>query len=125
MTRARDRAMFGLMVGAGLRVGEVASLRLDCLEPPAALGELARLTVKGKGERERVVWVTDSLWADVNRWLGERPAASTDQVFLNWRGRPITTNGIQYCFKRHCDAAGVTLSCHQLRHTYARRLAES
>jgi site-specific recombinase XerD len=27
--------------------------------------------------------------------------------------------------KQHCEAAGVKLSCHQLRHTYARRLAEN
>ena len=46
--------MFGLMVGAGLRVGEVAALRMDSLEEPAEPGRLARLRVRGKGNKERV-----------------------------------------------------------------------
>lgn len=125
MTRTRDKAMFGLMVGAGLRVGEVAALCLPDLKRPSAPGELARLIVKGKGEKERVVWITNSLWGDLNAWLMERPRSDSDQMFLNWRNQPITKNGIQYCFKQHSDAAGITLSCHQLRHTYARRLAEN
>ncbi len=51
----RDQAMFGLMVGAGLRVGEVATLRLDSLNVPVFEGELARLRVWGKGDKERFV----------------------------------------------------------------------
>ena len=125
MNSARDEAMFGLMVGAGLRVGEVATLCLADIEEPSAPDSLARLTVRGKGNKERIVWLTDSLWNTLKAWLRERPETESDQVFLNWRGHPITKNGIQYIFKRHSDDAGVTLSCHQLRHTYARRLAES
>jgi site-specific recombinase XerD len=51
--------------------------------------------------------------------------AETDRLFLNWRGQPISVSGIQYCLKQHCQAAGVTLSCHRLRHTFGRRLAEN
>jgi len=58
----RDQAMFGLMVGAGLRVGEVAALRLINLEPSAAPDQLARLRICGRGSKERVVWLTTSLW---------------------------------------------------------------
>ena len=125
MNSARDEAMFGLMVGAGLRVGEVASLCLADIEGPSAPDSLARLIVRGKGGKERIVWLTDSLWNTLKAWLTERPETESVQVFLNWRGQPITKNGIQYIFKRHSDDAGVTLSCHQLRHTYARRLAEN
>jgi site-specific recombinase XerD len=125
MKSARDEAMFGLMVGAGLRVGEVAALCLADIEEPSAPDSLARLTVRGKGNKERIVRLTDSLWNNLKAWLRERPETESDQVFLNWRGCPITKNGIQYVFKRHSDDAGVTLSCHRLRHTYARRLAES
>ena len=48
--------MFGLMVGAGLRVGEVAALTADDLQPPAEVGGVARLRVQGKGRKERIVW---------------------------------------------------------------------
>ena len=57
----RDQAMFGLMLGAGLRVGEVAALRLDCVEAPAKPEGLTKLRVKGKGSKERVVWLISSL----------------------------------------------------------------
>lgn len=40
----RDRAIFGLMVGAGLRVGEVAALRLDSVEAPSQPNRMANLT---------------------------------------------------------------------------------
>ena len=52
----RDRAMFGLMVGAGLRVGEVAGLLVSSLEAPHETGQLARLRVLGKGVKERIMW---------------------------------------------------------------------
>lgn len=120
----RDQAMFGLMVGAGLRVGEVVTLRLDSLDQPLFEGELTRLRVRGKGDKERFVWLTPTLDACVQRWLQVRPPSASDRLFLNQRGHPITVSGIQYCLKGHCEAAGVTLSCHQLRHTFARCLAE-
>jgi integrase/recombinase XerD len=46
-------------------------------------------------------------------------------LFLNWRGAPITVSGIQYCLEQHCEAAGVSFTCHQLRHTFARRMTEN
>jgi site-specific recombinase XerD len=121
----RDRAMFGLMVGAGLRVGEVAALRLGSLEEPLESGQLAKLRVQGKGNKERMVWLTASLWDSLQAWLKARPMVQTDQMFLNRRGGPISVAGIQYCLKQHCQAAGVSFSCHQLRHTFGRRLAEN
>ena len=125
ITDERDRAMFGLMVGAGLRVGEVAALRRDYVETPAEPDGLARLRVCGKGNKERVVWLTASLWDALQAWLKVRPPVETDHVFLNWRGRPISVDGIQYRLKQYCKVAGVRLSCHRLRHTFARRLVES
>ena len=122
----RDRAMFGLMVGAGLRVGEVATLRLDSLEAPVEPGQLARLRVRGKGNKERITWLTSSLWDTLQAWLKVRPPADTRlrDVFLNRSGQPISVSGIQYCLQQHCQAAGVRLTCHQLRHTFSRRLVE-
>ena len=121
----RDRAMFGLMVGAGLRVGEVSALQLDDIEESTSSGNLAKLRVRGKGDKERVVWLTLSLWRALQDWLEERPKTASDRVFLNWRRHPITVSGIQYRLKQHCQAAGVEVSCHELRHTFARRLVEA
>jgi site-specific recombinase XerD len=120
----RDRAMFGLMVGAGLRVGEVAVLKCSDLEDPSTPEQMARLRVHGKGSKERIVWVTPRWYTVVQQWLAVRPAAVNEHLFLNQHCRPLSVSGIQYRLKQHCQRADIHLSCHQLRHTYARRLAD-
>ena len=120
----RDRAMFGLMIGAGLRVGEVAAMVLQDLEAPSSPEQMARLRVRGKGRKERIVWLTVPLYATVQAWLEERPTSSHDHVFLNQHGRPLSVAGIEYRLKQHAQRAGIQATCHQLRHTFARRLAE-
>lgn len=125
ITAERDRAMFGLMLGAGLRVAEVAALRLDSLEAPASAGGLMKLRVCGKGDKERMVWLTPSLWETLQAWLQVRPDNDSEYLFLSQRGRPISVAGIQHRLRQHCQAAGVTLTCHQLRHTFSRRLVEN
>jgi site-specific recombinase XerD len=124
MNDGRDRAIFGLMVGAGLRVGEVAAARLQDLEAPSGPDQMASLRVRGKGDKERMVWLIPQLYATVQAWLQERPPSEFDHLFLNQHRRPLSVAGIQYRLQQHCEAAGVKLTCHQLRHTFARRLAE-
>jgi site-specific recombinase XerD len=121
---SRDRAMFELMVGAGLRVGEVAQLRLCSLQAPSTPEQMARLRVWGKGHKERIVWLTPKTYAQIERWLTVRAASTDDHLFLNQHGQAMSTDGIQYRLRQHCQKAEVYVTCHQLRHTFARRLAE-
>ncbi len=121
----RDQAMFGFMVGAGLRVGEVAHLQVSDIEAPTAEGRLSRVRVRGKGNKERMVWLSSSLWAVVQAWLVLRPPVSIPALFVNHHGQPISVAGIQYCLKRYSTVAQVRVSCHRLRHTFARRLVEN
>lgn len=121
---ARDLAMFGLMVGAGLRVGEVAELGCSSLGASDEATGAVQLRVMGKGRKERTVWLTP-YWADViYRWRQQRPEVEDDRLFVNQHGTGISVAGIQYRLRQYCDRAGITLTCHQLRHTFARRLAE-
>ena len=120
----RDRAIFGLMIGAGLRVSEVADLRLSDLEAPPTPEQVARLRVRGKGRKERIVWLTPPLYATVQAWLQTRPQSASEHLFLNQHHRLLSVSGIQYRLKQYTQDAGVQATCHQLRHTFARRLAE-
>jgi len=120
----RDKAIFGLMIGAGLRVGEVAHMRLADLEKPRSPEQLARLRVRGKGEKERIVWLTPRWYLLVTQWLAQRPAADNDFVFLSRRKQPLSVRGIQERLQIYGQRAGVHLTPHQLRHTFSRRLAE-
>lgn len=124
ITDPRDTALFGLMVGAGLRVGEVATLRLNDLTAPTQPTQLARLRVCGKGRKERMVWLTPAYYAQVCAWLAVRPARASEHLFLSRRGQALSVDGIQAGLAHHCAQASLTLTCHQLRHTFARRLAE-
>ena len=123
ITDRRDRAMFTLMVGAGLRVGEVVNLQLHDLHENDAAGPI-RLRVCGKGDKERIVWLTTSVIHEVQNWLRERSPAPSPYLFLNQHERPLSVAGVQFRLKQYCERASVTLTCHQLRHTFARRLAE-
>ena len=64
--KSRDRAMFTLMVRAGLRVGEVVNLKLDDVQE-SSNSTLTRLRVCGKGEKERIVWLTVEAMYQVQR----------------------------------------------------------
>ena len=120
----RDQAMFGLMVGAGLRVGELIGLTLADLSLPARATDPARLRVMGKGRKERIVWVTPYWLRILSSWLDARPPSDSPTMFLNQHKRPLSVAGVEYLFRGYAQKAGVKLTCHQLRHTFARRLAE-
>ena len=119
----RDQAIFGLMINAGLRVGEVVELQLNDLHPLEQSG-LARLRVHGKGDKERVVWLTAEVVHHIQQWMQQRPQSKSPYLFLNQHRRPLSVSGVQFRLKQYCQQAGVQLSCHQLRHTFARRLVE-
>ncbi len=120
----RDRAIFGLMAGAGLRVGEVVALLYVNVHPPVKPEESARMLVCGKGQKERIVWVTPRWYHELNAWQAARPESKSEHLFLNQHKRPLSVSGVQYRLKKYCQKANVHFTCHQLRHTFARRLAE-
>jgi integrase/recombinase XerC len=117
----RARAVVWLQVGLGLRCGEVARLRLVDWSRPAGT-----LLVHGKGQRERVLPVTDEVRRALDAYLAERPAWSGPLVRSYrrpWCGlSPDTISGMVSEWMR---AAGVKhwardgVSAHALRHTAA------
>lgn len=120
----RDQLMFRLMRDAGLRVDEVAYLRIADLIPPSVPATGPRLRVRGKGQKERVVPLTAGLVRLWQTWLDQRPAVEDDAVFVTRRKRGITVRGIQERLTHYSRQAGIKATCHQLRHTFGRRMAE-
>jgi site-specific recombinase XerD len=122
---SRDRAWFALMVRAGLRVGEVVVLKAsDILNQPEE-GRPAHIRVCGKGRKERVVLLSADAYAVLAEWLTERGESQSAQIFLNERGLPLSANGIEWLLHRYGSQAGIDLTPHQLRHTFARQLTEA
>jgi site-specific recombinase XerD len=116
---ARDRAMFFLMLRCGLRIAEVAELRLADLYLDEAR---PHMVVRGKNARERVVYLSPHAERTLRGYLLERPRAPADQVFLSYLAAGLSTTAIHKRLMRYRAAAGVTLSAHRLRHTFANDL---
>jgi integrase/recombinase XerD len=112
-----DRAAFYLLWQSGLRLGEVEDLQLEDLELTDR-----RLTVRqGKGRKDRTVCMTDTAAGAVQEYLAVRGMGPSDYVFL-YHNHPVRKDFIRDRIKAAGDRAGVKVTPHQLRHTFATQL---
>lgn len=125
ISEPRDRAWFALMLRAGLRVGEVVSLQRQNVLPPASPEQPARLRVEGKGRKQRMVLLSSDAYAVMQEWLQVRPPSESPLLFLNDRGQGLSVSGVEWLLNNYGRQAGVKVTPHQLRHTYARQLTEA
>lgn len=123
----RDRAMFELMYACGLRVSELVSLRLDSVDQEEGL-----LRVLGKGDKERLVPFYASIGERLQRYVDEVRAKwigneDHDILFVNQRGKGLTTRGVQYIMSRQCDRCGMNIRIHPhiFRHSFATHLLDN
>jgi site-specific recombinase XerD len=62
----------------------------------------------------------------VQQYLEEQPLIEAgSRVFRNQRGKPITVAGVQHRISEYGQQSSVPVTCHRLRHTFARWMAES
>src|SRR5262249_40546890 len=89
----RDVALIGLAATTGLRRAELASLRLEDLEP-----ESGRRVVRGKGNKERAVYVTNGALEALRDWIvarGLQPGALFVRlVRRKGRAHDVTSEGL-------------------------------
>jgi site-specific recombinase XerD len=121
----RDRAMVVIMLYGGLRVEEVVNLKRGDIQGPREAEAAVRLRVLGKGRKERVVYLSPAIYQIVDAYLAGRPVSGADEtLFVNQRGQPLSIAGVQWVMRVYAQASGVKVTCHRLRHTCARWLAE-
>ncbi len=115
-----DRAAFYLLWHGGLRLGEVEELRLEDLDLPER-----RLTVRrGKGLRDRTVYLTTTATRALQAYLDARGLGSADHVFLH-RNAPLYKDLVRDRIKAAGARVGVKVSPHRLRHTFATQLVNA
>ncbi len=126
ISHPRDKAMFRLMLDAGLRVKEVAKLRIgDLMEgSDNSLGRLRVWSQGAKGSKERFVWLASETLQIVQVWLEQRASVADEAMFITRQKAGFSVRGIQERLSHYCRLAGVKVSPHQLRHTFGRRMAE-
>jgi site-specific recombinase XerD len=115
----RDRAMFTLMLRCGLRIAEVAALQVSDLFTDE---DFPRLLVRGKGSRERTVYLSAQALQALRAYLLTRPGAASDFVFLSYQLHGMSTTAIHKRLMRYRQQAGLSLTAHQLRHSFANDL---
>ena len=120
----RDRALLELMYASGLRASEAIGLEIGDVDLDAGL-----LRARGKGSKERLVPVGRAAVEAVRRYLERgrpRLVGPSDEahLFVNFRGGPLTRQGLYKIVQRHAASAGLAdrMSPHTLRHTFATHL---
>lgn len=118
----RDRALFELIYSCGLRISEAAGLLVSNVHLKERL-----LIVRGKGDKERMVPFGVSAKEKLEQYLSEvRPLLVgnkiVSEVFVNYKGEPMSRKGIWKNFKALEVKSGVHAKVHTLRHSFATHL---
>ena len=117
----RDALIIELALGSGLRVSEMANLKVEDLY--LKRGQGAIYVKNGKGGKNRVVDIGSNLKKQILEFLDYRNMDSP-YLFPSERGEKMTRSGIQQVFKKWAKKSGISshYSIHSLRHTYATNL---
>jgi site-specific recombinase XerD len=119
----RDYAVLRMFICTGVRLGEMAGMRLDGL----ARDEQAVMVV-GKGDRGRWVPYSDKAATALDRYLRERrrhPQARLDALWVGQRGA-LSPSGITQLLRRRAAEAGLKdVRPHRFRHDTAHRALDA
>lgn len=113
----RDYAIIMLFLNCGMRISELVGIDIDRIKEDT-------LTVIGKGNKERTIYLNEACIAALGAYLAVRPPSQKDKnaLFLSKRKERISVRAVQHLIKRHLLAAGLDpkkYSPHKLRHTAA------
>jgi integrase/recombinase XerC len=125
----RDSAIFELLYSSGLRISELTGLKVQDIDLKSGW-----VRVLGKGSKERYVPVGSRAAHALVSYLPFREvlaamqpgAGRSNRLFLNSRGRPLSSRSVRRILKAHLDTAGLTrdASPHTFRHSFASHLLQ-
>lgn len=122
----RNRAIIETLYGCGLRVSELVNLEISRVFMTEGY-----LIVTGKGNKERMVPMSQNSIDEINAYLADRQLldikpGEENILFLNRRGHRLTRQMIFTLVRQLADAAGINrvISPHTLRHSFATHLLE-
>lgn len=124
-TGLRDRAILALLFSSGLRVSELVALNRDSINL-----ERGEFSVRGKGQKDRPVYLSDSATYMLAEYLKSRKD-DFDPMFIHFSGSKseleggeytrLTARSIQRIVEKYSKQAGITkhVTPHTLRHSFA------
>ncbi|MFH1252731.1 MAG: site-specific tyrosine recombinase/integron integrase [Candidatus Uhrbacteria bacterium] len=119
----RDQAILETLFSTGLRVSELANLKIDQVNL-----KRDEFTVRGKGEKPRVVFLSDTAKIWLKKYLNKRHDASPYMFVCHDRAKsgrddsgPLTSRSVERLVQHYAKAAGITkrITPHTMRHTFA------
>ncbi len=120
----RDTAMLELMYSSGLRVSEIISLKIEHINFEGGF-----LRVMGKGSKERIVPINHRAIDKIKHYITNLRAEvlkgkSSPYLFLTNRAEPMTRQRFWQALKEYGKAAGLSLTPHSIRHSFATHLLD-
>lgn len=116
INRARDLCIMLIFLTCGLRISELTGINISSIK-----GE--KLSVIGKGNKERIVFLNENCIYSINKYLEIRPITPlTDALFISSQKKRISNRTIQLRLKKYILLAGLDpllYTPHKLRHTAA------
>ncbi len=121
----RDKAILETLFSTGLRVSELANLNRDTIN-----FERLEFPIIGKGNKERIVFLSDSACDTIQQYLDER-SDGYKPLFIRFQGRQdpsddgenmrLTTRSIERTVEKYVKQVGLTIKAtpHTLRHSFA------
>ena len=127
-SRTRDYAIITLFLNCGMRVSELVGINMNDIDR-----EFHSLTVTGKGNKQRIVYLNSACRDALSDYFMERVSeplakADTPALFLSNREQRISVKTVQWLVYKYLDLAGLEskhYSVHKLRHTAATLMYQS
>jgi len=118
----KHRLALSIAYGSGLRVSEVANLKVFDVDFDQKMIRVRR----GKGGRDRITLLPDSIIPDLKNFLCDKTRANSDWLFLSQRGGKLSSRTFQKIFQKAVKCSGINLDVgfHCLRHSFASHLLE-
>jgi len=119
----KHKLAVALAYGAGLRVSEVANLKIQDLD----FQNMTLAVRQAKGNKDRLTVLPENIASDLNNLIGERSKNPADYVFLSQRGGKLSIRTFQKIFQNMVRKVGIykAVSFHSLRHSFASHLIEN
>jgi len=121
----RDRAVFELLYGSGLRISELINLRLSDVEFEAGF-----IRITGKGNKQRLVplgeYARQALEAYLDSSTQSLAEEQSNYIFSNRHGHRFSRVGLWKMVRKRVAQAGIAkkVSPHTFRHSFATHLLE-
>jgi len=124
----RNRAILETFFSTGARISELINIKLNDID------KNGRIFIKGKGKKERFVYLTPRAQRHIKNYLEVRAGGDSPYLFVPYRGKNVnlkikklSPNYLEETIKKYRDLLGlnIPITPHGIRRAFATFLAES